>query len=107
MIVADAVLDQIVDQVYGHTKAVIEKQKLLNLCRRECLTEILFGDIKKLDDVLVLFEFAYTLRSKRFRAGRRRICRCLRPKAGSAVPLISAAAVSEDVAGGGEQGNPA
>jgi len=75
VIVAHAIFNQIFDQVSRHAKAIIEEKHLLNFCRWKCFAKILFGYIKKLDDIFVLFQFIYTVRSKCFCTDNRLVLR--------------------------------
>ena len=61
---ADAVFDQILNQVRGELQFIIEKHDLLHLPRCECLTQVLFRDIKKLYDLIILLQFLHPVRSK-------------------------------------------
>lgn len=70
MTAADAVLDQVFDQICGKAQAVIEEKNLLYFRGGQGFAQILFCNIKKLDNILVLFQFFYTVRRKRCGFGR-------------------------------------
>ena len=55
---AYAVFDKVFDEIGGKAQTVVEEQDLLDFRSSQGLTQILFGNIQKLDDLLVLLQFA-------------------------------------------------
>ena len=70
MVTSHTVFDQIIDQIYRHVQLIVEKQDLACLCGGERFAEVLLGNVKKLDNIFILFQLLHAIWGKRFRLGK-------------------------------------
>ncbi len=57
MIMTDAVLKEILDKICTQPQSVIKEKQLLAFGRSQGLAKILFGNVKNLNDLFILFQF--------------------------------------------------
>ena len=62
MIMTDAVLKEILDKICTQPQSVIKEKQLLAFGRSQGLAKILFGNVKNLNDLFILFQFTDPVR---------------------------------------------